>query len=309
MDLNLLKLLPVLADEKSVTKAAERLYMSQSAFSHALNRVREQLEDPLFIRTSQGMEPTPRARQLIPVIRESLGRLERGMTGSRQFDPATSARTFYLGAVDYFEFLGLPRLVSKFKSEAPNIRLSVDILAEKIQHEGVESGQLDVFVGIDSLQYVPHFFNKRTWLQDRFVAITARDRVDLPAQLSLKQFLAEPQVHLPAVSSGADLIERWLTANHLSRTLATVVQSYAVGGRVVAASGYLMCVPYLIARELVSMLPLRILDLPEGAPELTLTILSHSLYDHQPDIRWLIEQISQCTFDGSGEPSAQSPGL
>ena len=132
MDLNLLKLLPVLADEKSVTKAADRLFMSQSAFSHALNRVREQLDDPLFIRTSQGMEPTPRARQLIPVIRESLGRLERGMTGSRQFDPATSARTFYLGAVDYFEFLGLPRLVSQFKTEAPNIRLSVDILAEKI---------------------------------------------------------------------------------------------------------------------------------------------------------------------------------
>lgn len=139
MDLNLLKLLPVLADEKSVTKAAERLFMSQSAFSHALNRVREQLDDPLFIRTSQGMEPTPRARQLIPVIRESLGRLERGMSGSRLFDPATSARTFYLGAVDYFEFLGLPRLVSRFKREAPNIRLSVDILAEKIQHEGVES--------------------------------------------------------------------------------------------------------------------------------------------------------------------------
>ncbi|MFC3914715.1 LysR family transcriptional regulator [Pseudaeromonas sharmana] len=293
MDLNLLKLLPVLADEKSVTKAAERLFMSQSAFSHALNRVREQLDDPLFIRTSQGMEPTPRARQLIPVIRESLGRLERGMSGSRLFDPATSARTFYLGAVDYFEFLGLPRLVSRFKREAPNIRLSVDILAEKIQHEGVESGQLDVFVGIDSLQYVPHYFNKRVWLQDRFVAITARHRKDLPAQLTLKQFLAEPQIHLPAVSSGADLIERWLSAMHLSRTLATVVQSYAVGGRVVAASGYLMCVPYLIAQELVEMLPLRILELPDGAPDMTLSILSHSLYDHQSDIRWLIEQISQ----------------
>ena len=74
--------------------------------------------------------------------------------------------------------------------------------------------------------------------------------------------LSEPQILLPAVSSGADLIERWLTANHLSRTLATVVQSDSVGG--VAASGYLMCVPYLIARELVSMLPLRILELPEG---------------------------------------------
>lgn len=295
IDLNLLQLLPVLSEEKSVTKAAERLFMSQSAFSHALNRAREQLEDPLFIRTSQGMEPTPRARQLIPLIRESIGRLERGISSSRPFDPTVSARTFYIGAVDYFEFLGLPRLVSKFKTQAPNVRLSVDILAEKIQHDGVESGQLDVFVGIDSLQYVPHFFNKRTWLQDRFVAITSISRTDLPPCLSLKQFLAEPQVHLPAVSSGADIIERWLQANHLSRTLATVVQSYAVGGRVVAASGYLMCVPFLIAQELVGMLPLRILELPEGAPDLTLTILSHSLYDHQPDIRWLIEQIEHCT--------------
>lgn len=291
IDLNLLQLLPVLAEEKSVTKAAERLFMSQSAFSHALNRAREQLGDPLFIRTSQGMEPTLRARQLIPVVLEALGRLERGISGSRPFDPAVSARTFYIGAVDYFEFYGLPRLVSRFKTEAPNIRLSVDILAEKIQHEGVESGQLDVFVGIDALQYVPHYFNKRVWLQDRFVAITSFERTDLPDRLSLRQFLAEPQIHLPAVSSGADMIERWLQANHLSRSLATVVQSYAVGGRVVAASGYLMCVPYLIAEELVKMLPLRILELPDGVPDLTLTILSHSLYDHQPDISWLIEQI------------------
>ena len=95
------------------------------------------------------------------------------------------------------------------------------------------------------------------WLTDRFVAITARSRTDLPARLSLRQFLAEPQVHLPAVISGADLIERWLSAQHQSRTLATIVQSYAVGGRVVASTGYLMCVPLRIAQELVEMLPLR----------------------------------------------------
>ena len=295
IDLNLLKLIPVLAEERSVTRAAERLFISQSAFSHALNRLREELNDPLFVRTSQGMEATPRTRALIPLIVRSLSNIERGLKAGKVFDPATAARTFYIGAVDYFEFLALPKLVSKFKQSAPNVRLSVDILAEKIQHEGVESGQLDVFVGIDGLQYVPHYFNKQVWLRDRFVVITASHRQDLPDTLTLRQFLAEPQIHLPAVSSGADLIERWLNEQHLSRTLATVVQSYAVGGRVVAASGYMMCVPYLIARELVHMLPLRILELPEGTPEITLSILSHSLYDHQPDIRWLIDQISQCT--------------
>ena len=114
IDLNLLRLLLVLAEERSVTKAAERLFISQSAFSHALNRLREQLGDPLFVRTSQGMEATPRAQELIPVIQRSLGQLERGLQGGGQFEPATSARTFYIGAVDYFEFLALPRLVSRF---------------------------------------------------------------------------------------------------------------------------------------------------------------------------------------------------
>lgn len=294
IDLNLLKLIPVLAEERSVTRAAERLFISQSAFSHALNRLREELNDPLFVRTNRGMEATPRTRDLTPLIVKSLSNIERGLKIGNVFDPATSARTFYIGAVDYFEFLGLPKLVSKFKFEAPNIRLSVDILAEKIQHEGVKSGQLDVFVGIDGLQHVPHYFNKRVWLHDRFVVITASHRRDLPDELSMRQFLSEPQIHLPAVSSGADLIEQWLNEQHLSRTLATVVQSYAVGGRVVAASGYMMCVPYRIAKELVPMLPLRIIELPKGTPEITLSILSHALYDHQQDIRWLIEQISHC---------------
>lgn len=101
-------------------------------------------------------------------------------------DPAISARAFYLGAIDYFEFLVLLRLVSKFKIQAPNIRLDVDILAEKIQPGGVESGQLYVFVGIDGLQYVPHFFNKRPWLQDSCVTITSRERTDLPMRLLLR---------------------------------------------------------------------------------------------------------------------------
>jgi DNA-binding transcriptional LysR family regulator len=133
----------------------------------------------------------------------------------------------------------------------------------------VERGQLDAFIGVDNLQYIPQYFNKHPLISDHYVAIASLERSDLPEQLTLKHLVTEAQIHLPAVSSGADHIDSWLLTQHLYRPLTTVVQSYAVGGRVAVASGYLMCVPYRIAKELAAMMPLRIMALPEGRRPMT----------------------------------------
>lgn len=297
LDLNLLRLVVILAKEKNVTRAALKANITQSAFSHALNRMREQLNDEVFVRTRNGMEPTPYAASIIPVIANSLDRLEAATRGAHPFDPMRDAHTFYIGAVDYFEFMFMPVLTARFKQMAPNVRLSVDILSETIKLERIELGQLDAFIGVDSLQHVPHYFNKHALTSDHFVAIAANTRTDLPCRLTIKHLVTEPQIHLPAVSSGADHIDRWLSAQHLYRPLATVVQSYAVGGRVAVASGYLMCVPYRIARELAEMLPLRILELPDGLPSYDLILLTHSLFDHQPALRWLIDELKNARIE------------
>lgn len=297
MDLNLLRLLPLIAREKNITRAARKANITQSAMSHALNRMREQLNDQVFVRTHRGMEPTPYAASIIPVVEKALDTLEMATRGAQPFNPAQSAHTFYIGAVDYFEFLFMPVLTAKFKHLAPNVRLSVDILSETIKLERVEMGQLDAFIGVDSLQYVPHYFTKYPLLSDHYVAITSRDRTDLPRQLTLHHLETEPQIHIPSVSSGADHIDRWLGSQHLYRPLVSVVQSYAVGGRVVVPSGYLMCVPWRIARELEQMLPLRILDLPGGTPSYDLVLLTHSLFDKQPALAWLTEQLKNTSPD------------
>ncbi|MFZ4834924.1 LysR family transcriptional regulator [Rouxiella sp. Mn2063] len=297
MDLNLLRLLPILAREKNVTRAARKANLSQSAFSHALNRLREQLNDQVFVRTRNGMEPTPYAASIIPVVERAMETLKVATLGAQPFDPATTAHTFYVGAVDYFEFMCMPILTARFKENAPNVRLSVDILSETIKLDRVEMGQLDAFIGVDSLQHIPHYFNRHRLISDHFVAIAAKERTDLPQQLKMQHLASEPQIHLPAVSSGADHIDRWLLAQHMYRPLASVVQSYAVGGRVAVASGYLMCVPYRIARELEQMLPLRVLDLPAGSPSYDLELLTHSLYDHQPALHWLISELKAINLD------------
>ncbi len=291
IDLNLLRLVPILAKEKSVTRAALKANLSQSAFSHALNRLREQLNDEMFIRTRNGMEPTPYAAMMIPVIESALSKLDTATRGPSHFDPLRDAHTFYIGAVDYFEFMFMPVLTARFKTIAPNVRLSVDILSETIKVERVEQGQLDAFIGVDNVQHIPHSFNKHKLISDHFVAIVSVERTDLPEQLTIRHLVSEAQIHLPAVSSGADHIDSWLLEQHLYRPLATVVQSYAVGGRVAVATGYLMCVPFRIARELATMLPLRIMQLPEGAPSYDLLLLTHRLFDYQPAVQWLITEL------------------
>lgn len=291
LDLNLLRLLPILAREKNVTRAARVANITQSAFSHALGRIREQLNDEMFVRTRQGMEPTPYALSIIPIIENALHKLDVATRGAHPFDPLKDAHTFYIGAVDYFEFLFMPPLTARFKTTAPNVRLSVDILSERIKLERVEMGQLDAFIGVDNLQHIPHYFTQHRLLTDEYVAIAANERRDLPDRLAIEHLITEPQIHLPAVSSGADHIDRWLAERHHYRPLTTVVQSYAVGGRVAAASGYLMCVPRRIAQELVKMLPLRMLQLPEGTPAFELVLLTHALFDHQPALRWLIDEL------------------
>ncbi|WP_342754607.1 LysR family transcriptional regulator [Pantoea sp. MBD-2R] len=310
LDLNLLRLMLILAKEKNVTRAAHKANITQSAFSHALNRLRAQLNDEVFIRTRNGMEPTPYAASIIPVISNTLDRLDAATRGAHPFNPALDAHTFYLGAVDYFEFMFMPVLTARFKTTAPNVRLSVDILSETIKLERMERGQLDAFIGVDTLQHIPHYFHKHPLITDRFVAIAAKTRSDLPAQLNISHLVTEAQIHLPAVSSGADHIDRWLAEQHLYRPLATVVQSYAVGGRIAVASGYLMCVPFRIARELAGMLPLKIVELPQGLPAYELVLLTHSLFDHQPALRWLMGELTKVNIDMAryGPLSAESTG-
>lgn len=290
VDFDHLKILVALDDERNITRAAKRLFISQSAASHNLARLRERLNDPLFIRTASGMEPTPFVQEMLPILRHGLATIERSLQVQKQFDPARDAKTFYIGACDYFEFIAMPQLAEKFTQYAPNIRISVDINSENIKMERVESGRLDLYVGVDNIQYVPSNFNRRLWLTDPYVGIIAKDRA-IADRLDLREFVSEQQVHLPIVGSAYDGIDDWLKQEKLYRNIQFIAQSYSVCGRISANSGLLCCVPMRVAEQLTQMLPLKIVELPDGIPELSLSILSHKLYDQQDGVNWLTQEI------------------
>ncbi|MCF7354211.1 LysR family transcriptional regulator [Vibrio sp. CK2-1] len=290
IDLNQLKILIALDDERNITRAAKKLFISQSAASHALAKLRERFNDPLFLRTSGGMIPTQFTSNMLPVLRQGMSTIERSVRTEKKFNPSSDSHTFYIGACDYFEFIAMPELATRFKTHAPNIRISIDINSEHVKMERVESGRLDLYVGVDDIQKVPQNFNKYPWIKDKYVAVVPKWR-ELPNKLSVIEFAAQSQVHLPITSSGSDVIDNWLQDQKLYRNIQMIAQSYAVGGLISAKSGLLFCTPYNVAKQLVEMLPLKIVELPDDVPHLSLSILAHKLYDYHDSAKWMISEI------------------
>ncbi|MGA7815239.1 LysR family transcriptional regulator, partial [Caballeronia sp.] len=147
LDLNLIPYLVAIEETRNVSRAAERLGVSQPRVSTALGRLRAHFNDPLFVRTSRGMDPTPRALALVPAAREALNRIERGLLDTPHFDPANAAGTFSIALSDVGEIVFLPRLLQTLASVAPRANLrSVSLKHDQVER-ALESGEIDLAIG------------------------------------------------------------------------------------------------------------------------------------------------------------------
>src|SRR5581483_4133380 len=147
IDLNLLQVFDAIYSAGSVTRAAERLGVSQPTVSHALQRLRELYRDPLFVRAQGGMAPTAKADHLATAVREALRVLEMALHEGEQFVPARSDRTFRLHMTDIGETIFLPKLVATVSDEAPLARIEVFQLDDKDIAPALESGRIDLALG------------------------------------------------------------------------------------------------------------------------------------------------------------------
>ena len=168
IDLNLLVYLDVLLREKSVTKAANQLGITQPAMSNSLRRLRDMLGDPLLIRTSEGMTPTERAEALQPQIREILAAIEKAVEPSADFDALQSERVFRIMASDYSESTLLPALLDEIRDSAPRIRLDI-LTPSDVTFQDIEKGKVDM--AINRFDYLPQSFHQSTIWRDNFACL------------------------------------------------------------------------------------------------------------------------------------------
>ncbi|NVF15275.1 LysR family transcriptional regulator [Vreelandella maris] len=293
-DLNLLLVFEALMRERHVTRAAERLYLSQPALSHSLKRLRESLDDPLFIRTEKGMQPTPRAQALQPVVQQALALLREGLAPPALFSPANSTRRFTLATTDYFEEVMYPTFLSQLLAYAPGISFSIELITQEVLSEGLEQRQVDMVVGLDSQSVLPSGVIQTPWMDEELVCLAASHNERVGEALDIAQFARETHVELADISGLLPSnIDSCLAQHGLTRRVISKNLNYIAAARVVALTEAIMTLPRQMAERFVTMLPVRLVEPPKELPSLKMTLIQHGLYANDPANVWLYQVLTE----------------
>jgi len=172
IDLNLLEYLDVLLRERNVTRAASHLGLSQPAMSNGLRRLRVLFNDPLLIRTSEGMTPTERANELQPIIRDVLSKVDRAVQLQTAFEAKTAERVFRIMASDYAESTLFPSLLHRLREEAPGVSLDI-MTPSDVSFLDVEQGKVDMV--INRFDSIPQSFHEKKIWKDGFACLFSAD--------------------------------------------------------------------------------------------------------------------------------------
>lgn len=287
-DLNLLRVLDALLRERNVSRAAERLSLSQPAVSNALNRLRELLDDPLLVRVGRAMQPTPRALSLEAPIRDALQQIEHTLNAGDFFDPATSRQRFVIAVTDYVELICMPPLMAHLAKVAPGIQLGVQHLTPSLPAEALDNGAIDLAVG--RFLDVPTRFHTRRWASETLQVALRKQHPLIEGDLDLTTFLRLRHLWVHGGQTRG-MVDQWLEDHDLARDVVYTTPNYLQAAHIVASSDLAAVLPTGLARHFAGLLPLQLFDLPFDLGTFQLDIVSVAQRERDAALQWLIEQI------------------
>ena len=292
-DLTLLIIFEALISECHVSRAAEKVFLSQSAMSHALNRLRQYLNDPLLVRTENGLQPTPRALEMLPEIRKALQLIERTLEPSELFIASTSHRTFSIASTDYFESVIFPDLVGHLQVIAPHVRLQIEMISEDASSSKLENRHVDLVVGMDASKKIPSHLIAEHWITEQLVCLAGIANKEVGKNLSIQQYINLPHaVFSDLTGDNSSSIDNWLSTQQLSRQSIVRTVNYMAAARIVAQTSAIITLPSHMAKLFSQMLAVRVVEPPKGMPSIEMTTVHHPLFSNDPGLVWLKEQIT-----------------
>lgn len=228
VDLNLLVALEALLAECNVSRAAEKLGMTQSTLSHALQRLRVVFGDPLLKRGSRGMEPTERALALREPLKQTLADIHSMLNSKVSFDPAVASRTFRLSMSDAMSVGALPMIVRRLRKQAPNIDLLVTTHSRRETYTRIENDDVDMAIGV--FPQLPRSLLSGELYKDKMVCVADRKHPYLKkGRMDQVSYLACPHVTVaPNLDSGVQLDDIFAAMGLHRRVVATVPHYIAV---------------------------------------------------------------------------------
>jgi len=291
VDLNLLVVLDALLRESSVTLAAKRVGLSQSATSHALGRLRRLLDDPVLVRTPRGMAMTPRAIALAAPVRSALEQLEHSLAPPSPFDPGESAHSFNLLLEDAGQVGLLPLLAERFKTEAPGVDLRIHPAAAGSPTKAVAAGSVDLALAVSPEP--TEGIHTEVVFTTPYVSIVRADHPEVGKRLTLKRFGELGHIVIAGPGSVDPEIDRALAVSSRSRRAALAVPSLLPIPWLVARSDLIATVPALLLGLDHERLPLAQHTPPIPIDATTGSLLWHERTHHDAAHRWLRDVVRE----------------
>lgn len=286
MDLNLLRVFDAIATERNLTLAGNRLHLSQPAVSYALGRLRMVFDDPLFIRTKDGMQPTPTALELSKSINRAVQAVQDALRYAEKFEPQTSVREFHASMTDVAEMVFLPSVCERMGKLAPATQLHIQQVAPGQIEEALRTGKLDFAIG--NLPALNSIMKHELLFVDSYVCLT-RKRAGLPKvkQLPLDTFLSLSHIRVKSVENSHNQIEQAFKNQGVYRNITLNIPHFSVLPRILQRSDLVVTLPLRIARLFNENNAFAMYELPVEMPHVDVEIYWHEDFENDNGGVWI----------------------
>lgn len=304
IDLNLLLVFHALMLERSVTRAGQRISLTQSATSNALARLRVLLDDALFVKTPRGMVPTPRAQSLAEPIQLALHQIAAAVQPPTPFDPSKSQRMFNLGMSDYVEFALLPSLVHTCAEEAPGITLNIRAVNRDTGLDLLDASAIDVAVGY--FPKIKRWHAHETLFSEHWICVGCDCNDALPKRdrLTLKQYLKNRHLVVSSRENGTgadtlpgDFDEALFRLHGLRRQVVASIPHFLAAPFVIERTPLLATIEERLARRHLGHLGLRLFNLPFDVAGFDVSQVWHRSRTVDPAQLWLRQRIKESAVE------------
>lgn len=305
IDLKLLKVFDAIHRCGSLSKAADRLGLSQPAVSQGLARLRERFDDPLFVRTPQGMEPTPHAIELLRLVARAIDAIEGTMACRPVFDAARSRRLFRIGLTDIGQIVLLPQLLPHLRERAPRVEVEALHISDQTPSM-LEGGEIDIAVGFIA-QFDARFYQQALF-DERFVCLARSGHPRIRDGVSLDAYVAEEHVVVTTSGTGHLVVDRTAERLKIERKVVLRIPSFLALSTIVGSTDLLCTLPRRAGMIMARHGDVRVWDLPFELPAYTVRQHWHERQQFDPGCQWLRCTIAALFGPGAGTMRVPADG-
>ncbi len=302
LDLRLLAVFDAVLRKRSLTQAGDSLGFSQPLMSQSLGKLRQFFGDPLFVRTSEGMSPTPRARELAPRIASVLQLMQEAMESPEHFDPATSRRSFSFIATDFGAAFLLPRLLRRLHDTAPGVRVRAIGAPRHGVEDMLEAGEADLAIGSFAISRSP-FYQRRLYASD-YVCLVRSGHPQASVPLTADAYLNALHALVAPLPVGYEALERFLLDNIPSDRFAVTLPNFLTVLTTLPSSDALFTVSRRAGTEVARLVGASVLELPVRIPGFVVRQFWHERFHKEPASQWFRDLIHGLLAEPAGADDA-----